>query len=767
MKKPINTLLHAYSFIFLVLLVFSTDSSFAQITGTIRGKAIDENSKEPLPFVNIVVKGTSYGTASDEKGNFEIQNLPEGTYTLNVSLIGHIILEVPNIRVKAGEVITRTIYLRGESVKMSEVIVYGASKKSERITEAPAAVSIIEPNEIKLNAVSGQLPKLLETQPGVDIAQSGINDFNVNTRGFNSSLNRRLVVLLDGRDLSIAFLGAQEWNGLSVPVEDLGRLELIRGPSSALYGANAFNGVINIQSPSPNEIQGIKATVAAGELNTYRGDIRYANVFGQWGYKVNVGRFQGDTWSVSRKLLNFEYPGFSILNNEEVDLLSGPVSSTYGSARVDYEYNDESRSTFEAGMTQVENEVFITGIGRVQVPKALKPWARVSYSTNQFYTQVWAAGRDSREPQISLSSGLPLIERSIITNAEAQYRDTLYDHLFFIGGISLKYQAVNTEGTLMRQPRYDNFSGVYGQFEYTFSEQFKTIAAARWDRSTLHSGQISPKLAAVWSPARYHSFRATFNQAFQSPNLSEKFLYILRTATNPYSGIKSYVAYMGFSDLKIEKITGYELGYKGMFGNDLFVTMDGYSNLLKDFITDLAPGVHPDYPPAGGPYVLPGDTVKDNGGLHVGRSVWSYSNAGKVEEMGFEIGINYYLSDFWLLDANYAYFYFRVLEKGTQDILLPNAPSYKLNGGITYMNKDLDLDIGVKIKYIPAFDWAAGIYEGPIPAYTLVNFAVGYKISSLFQAGLNVSNLLNREHYQIFGGSFIRRRALASLTLTL
>jgi outer membrane receptor protein involved in Fe transport len=655
--------------------------------------------------------------------------------------------------------------LRDESVKISEIFVYGASKKNERLTDAPAAVSVVEPTEIQLYAGLGQLPKLLETQPGVDIVQNGINDFNINTRGFNSSLNRRLVVLLDGRDLAIAFLAAQEWNGLSVPVEDLGRLELIRGPSSALYGANAFNGVINIQSPSPKEIQGTKATIAAGELNTFRGDIRYAAVRDRLSYKINVGRFQGNTWSVSRKNLTFEYPGFSILNNEDVDLHPGLVASTYGSARIDYDWDKESQSTIEAGVTKVENEVFVTGIGRVQVPNTIKPWARVNYSNTILYVQLWTAGRDSREPQISLSSGLPLIERSSITNAEIQYRNTLFDpNLFFIGGISFRYQEVNSDGTLMKAPRYDNFVGFYGQFEYTFSEKFKGMAAARWDLSTLYDRQFSPKIALVWSPTRDHSFRATFNQAFQFASPAEKFLYILRTATNPYTGLKSYIAYLGNENLNVEKITGYELGYKGIFGKTFFISVDCYYNLLKDFITDLAPGVHPNYPP--GYYQLPGDTVKDQFGVQVARSVWSYNNAGKVTEGGFEIGVNYYLSDTWLLDANYSFFDFAVQEKSPQDILLPNTPKHKPNIGITYMNKDIGLDVGVKVKYVPSFEWAAGIYQGTIPSYALVNFASSYKITSHLVIGVTVSNLFDREHYEIFGGSLLRRKALATLTVT-
>jgi outer membrane receptor protein involved in Fe transport len=208
--------------------------------------------------------------------------------------------------------------------------------------------------------------------------------------------------------------------------------------------------------------------------------------------------------------------------------------------------------------------------------------------------------------------------------------------------------------------------------------------------------------------------------------------------------------------LKVEKISGYEVGYKGVFGNVLFVTLDGYFNVLKDFITDLAPGTHPLYPQ---PAVLPEDPL---GYL---RGIWSYTNAGKVHEKGMELGINYYLTDSWILDANYAFFDFSVFEKAASDVLLPNAPKHKINGGITYRSIG-GYQIGLSMKYVPTFDWAAGIFQGPILAYTLVNLSASYQFSEHLQFGLNITNLLDREHYEIFGGSFIRRRAMLSTTAT-
>src|SRR4030095_9321429 len=96
----------------------------------------------------------------------------------------------------------------------------------------------------------GQAPLMLYSVPGVDLVQNGMTDFNVNARGFNSSLTRRVLVLQDGRDVAIAFLGSTEWNAMGVGFDEFSRVEMVRGPGSALYGMNAFSGVLNLTTLS-------------------------------------------------------------------------------------------------------------------------------------------------------------------------------------------------------------------------------------------------------------------------------------------------------------------------------------------------------------------------------------------------------------------------------------------------------------------------------------------------------------------------------------
>jgi outer membrane receptor protein involved in Fe transport len=126
------------------------------------------------------------------------------------------------------------------------------------------------------------------------------------------------------------------------------------------------------------------------------------------------------------------------------------------------------------------------------------------------------------------------------------------------------------------------------------------------------------------------------------------------------------------------------------------------------------------------------------------------------------VGLNYYLTNEFELSGNYAFFDFSIKEQNVNDVLLPNAPAHKFNVGGTYRSNGLAAQLNV--KYVPSYDWAAGIYKGRILAYTLVNVNISYDLTEYLTLAGTVTNLLDREHYQIFGGSLIGRRALASVT---
>ena len=739
-----------------VSLSIAQAQSDAQVFGIVK----DDEDRQGIPFVNIVVKGTHLGAASDEDGRYIIRSIPPGEYTIVASAVGFRTSEI-TLRLEPGASSTVDFHLGHSMVELGEVLVYGASLRRERITEAPASIAIIEADDIARNAGHGQLPKLLEAEPGVDMAQSGLYDFNINTRGFNSSLNRRLLILLDGRDLGTAFLGATEWNGLTIPLEELGRIELVRGPGSALYGANAYNGVMNITSIPPRASQGTKAILGIGELNMIRGDVRHAGAVGSWSYRINLGGISGKTFSRIRTGRKFEYFLDPALNDELKDLNTAPVQNIYASARLDYDYASGAVATIEGGVAQVKNEVIVTGIGRVQVQNARRPWARIAYTGHGFSFVGWTSARVNVKPEVSLSTGLDLYQDALISQAEAQYSFSAIDKsLTVVVGASHRFVDLGTKGTLMQETHHDNMTGIFGQVEYRIAPDLKALVAMRWDRSTLHPSQFSPKAAVVYSFLEGHSLRATFNRAFQSPNYSELYLHVKHpTRSLAYYGnmVENPDGLSGFlggaqpgtpRDMTVEKIMGYELGYKGVFSNALFLTVDVYYSELTDFVTDLAVGVNPRFPAAG---LYPGDPLSP-------RNIWSYVNAGYVREAGLEIGTNYYFSDEWLFRWNFSSYLFEVVEKNIYDALIPNSPDYRIGGGAMYTYDRGDISAGV--KYVPTFDWAAGIYKGKIPAYALLDLSGSYRATEQLTLTAVISNALDRQHYQIFGGSILGRRSV-------
>lgn len=823
----------------------------AQATGSISGRVTHAADGDALAGVSVTVPTAGLATVTGNDGRYTLRRVPAGAQTVVFRWLGYRPREV-QVSVTAGETATADAAMEAVPVQVGDIVVRGASRAPERVVEAPAAVATVSPQVLENTSVTGQAPLVFQTVPGVDVVQSGVNDFNVNTRGFNSSLNRRMLILQDGRDLAIAFLGSQEWNGLPIPLEDLSRVEVVRGPGSALYGANAFSGVVAMTTPTAREIPGTKLTLAGGELSSFRGDLRHAGVLseGRMGYRVNFGYTTSDSWTRSRTApgdIVEEYepatdepvtpmtPEAHALSGQTVDPATREalgeadmLRSIYGSGRLDY-YAGGGVFTAEGGAARTENEVLVTGIGRVQVLKALKPFARLNFAHDRFNLMAYWNGRNSLEPQRALASPFTpvtckpydgaactpgqLDEKSNIFHAEAQLNQNFGEMGRLVVGTSFRNTRVNTFGTLMdlaNDDRSDEIYSAFGQFEYRVMPQIRLVAAARFDDGSLFDGQFSPKGAIVFSPNESHAFRVTVNRAFQTPNYSEFFLRVNAGApanfTNLELGLRASplgpalagvpvgqlftnsaavpVLALGNADLDVETITGWEAGYKGNLGDRAYVTLDFYLNTIKNFVTDLLPGINPDYGAWTSPEQVPeqyrpalenavrqqlaaaGQTVAAAGLTRVNGNtaiVVSYGNAGEVEERGFELGVGYQFTDEIRGDVSFSGFDFEVKTQQAGDQLVPNTPGKKANFALSYFDQD-GFDANVSLRLVDGYSWAAGVFAGYVPAAELLTAGVGYRVNNYLRVHATATNLLDQERFQLYGGSVIGRRILGGIT---
>src|SRR6185503_12433306 len=154
--------------------------------------------------------------------------------------------------------------------KYEETVVVSASRTEEKLINAPATMTVIGPETIR-SAPTQNFAELLRTVPGVNVTQVSARDINVTSRSATGTLSTGTLALLDGRSLYQDFFGFVMWDFLPVNLNEIKQIEVIRGPASAVWGANALNGVVNVISKSPREMQGTSAILGVGGFDRQSG----------------------------------------------------------------------------------------------------------------------------------------------------------------------------------------------------------------------------------------------------------------------------------------------------------------------------------------------------------------------------------------------------------------------------------------------------------------------------------------------------------------
>jgi outer membrane receptor protein involved in Fe transport len=140
----------------------------------------------------------------------------------------------------------------------------------------------------------------------------------------------------------------------------------------------------------------------------------------------------------------------------------------------------------------------------------------------------------------------------------------------------------------------------------------------------------------------------------------------------------------------------------------------------------------------------------------------SYTNAGRVNTQGVELSLKYFLSKHWKFDFNYTWFDFDVKAELIQDPILPNSPEHRVNLGAAYISDQLD--VSIRYKWVDDFHWSSGVYRGHVKSYNLVDLSANIYVGNGFSLGVNISNLIDTKHYQMFGGDILRRNIVAALS---
>ncbi|QQS31081.1 MAG: TonB-dependent receptor [Sphingobacteriales bacterium] len=566
------------SILYTLLAVFFTPLLLSgQESITVSGTVTDAQTKEPLIGATITVQDTAIGTTTDIYGNYQLT--VKKLSTLRYSFVGY-----EDQTAVAGGSIAIYIALKPSELGLNPVVV-SASRRREKLLDAPASISLIEAKTVKTQ-VAVTTTDLVNNVPGVDVMKTGIQGANVVVRGFNSLFSNDLMVLVDNRIAGIPSLRANSLQMIPNANEDIERIEILRGPASAVYGPNSINGVMHLITKSPIDEQGTRIQAGIG-LRSYMSDtlpvvsaenpkfdsknfgdrmawsygLRHASVIKskneslKMGYKISGNYFNGNDW----KYKDPNEPDSIIQGiqnpNGRIELLENgqqiPSDSVAAGVRGDYvdntrneeisRYNLDGRFDLRfkktgevvlAGGWNKVSDLSFTPLGALQNIGWQYWYAQTRLRYRNLFAQFYVNGSHSGDSYF-LQTGDRSIEKSKLWAAQIQHSASLLSSLKLIYGIDAFWTRPNTEGSINgRFENKDNINeyGAYLQADYRITAKLNLTAALRSDyHSVMEKIFLSPRAALQYKPNAAHAFRATVNRAFKTPGAGALFIDILQS----------------------------------------------------------------------------------------------------------------------------------------------------------------------------------------------------------------------------------------------
>lgn len=635
-----------------------------------------------------------------------------------------------------------------------ETMVVTGSRTEEAIIDAPVAMSVITPEKLE-RSPADNYADLLRGIPGLNVIQSSARDLSFTARGATSTLATSQLALLDGRSIYQDFYGFVMWDLLPVSLEEVEQIEVQRGPGSAIWGANAMSGVINVRTKTPRQLAGGSAAFSLGEVGTYAGSARWAAAGEKWSYKVAGGYSEQDAWERDPNLPSGDpLPPSARFENEgtkqpKLDL------------RVDYEPGDDQLWSFEAGFSRTAG-IIHTGIGPFTIDdKSKMGFGKVAYRRGSFDGLLYLNRIDADSK--NLLNGLDFAFANTTLALELTNRQAIGDRHALVYGASARTNNFDLEIA----PRGDSRQelGAFLEDRISFNGKVLLNLGARVDWFDTIGTTLSPRTSIVVKPHPDHSLRFAYNRAFRSPSLVNNYLDTrIFNAVDLAPGLTFVFPTfaVGNEDLKEEVVDAFEVGYTANLSDGVTASVALYRNRTQDNI-DFYPASFygPTDPPPGWPF--PPAAVP---AFRFPKS-YSYRNVGEVVDRGIELSADIRISPAVSASLSYTY---QDEPEVTDDsgspipLELGTPPENQFAIGL---NAAQGIWFGsVGLTYTGSALWTDVLdqrFWGETDSYTLVNAALGVKLAGRYTFSVKANNLTDQEVKQHVFGDIIRRRVVGEV----
>jgi iron complex outermembrane receptor protein len=625
---------------------------------------------------------------------------------------------------------------------LMNIEVTSVSKKEQKMSQVAAAIFVITQEDIRCSGATS-IPDLLRMVPGLDVAQVDANTWAISARGFNLQFASKLLVLIDGRAVYSPLFGGVYWDTQDVPLEDIERIEVTRGPGGTVWGDNAVNGVINIITKKTSDTQGLLVTGGGGTSEQGFGTVQYG------------GTIKGATsYRVFAKYMNA---------GASPDLAGQDATDgwhmLHGGFRADTSWSQKDSLTIQGDLYTSDEGAIITHTilsppHNVSVSKfielsggnILSRWNHIFSSRSDMTLQVYF--------DRYLRSGPNADERRNTYDFDFQHHLALRARQDLIWGVGYRYTEDHTvgsiDGTFIPANRAGQLFSSFVQDQITLkTDRVFLYLGTKLEKSYFGGWNLEPSVRLAWTPSKQSTFWAAISRAGRSPTRRDQGLdAVIAALPGP-----AEVVLQGNPNFESEHVVAYEAGYRTQPSDRLSIDAAVFFNVYSklESIEKLPPFIDQNSnPPI---LVIP---------LTFGNTLH-----GTTE--GVEVSLNWKIANRWTLSPGYSFLEMHLHTDATSLDTTSVADTQRTNPGHEVQLRSR-LDLPHNFTWNTNAYFVGSIPDQLVPSYTRLDTLLTWRPAERLELSLVGQNLL-RDHHLEFGddlqsvnSSQVKRSAYVKMT---
>jgi len=608
--------------------------------------------------------------------------------------------------------------------QLGQIEVTTASKRPVKVSQTPAAIYVVTQEDIRRSGATS-IPEALRLVPGVEVARIDSNTWSLGVRGFGSALSRSVLVLIDGRSVYTPLFAGVYWQVEDTLLEDIERIEVIRGPGGTIWGANAVNAVINIITKNAKDTHGTLVSTGGGNLDQGFAHFRYGGgndkdfnyrVYGKAfsrGAEFHPDGHLFDDWRMGQAGFRADWD----LHQRDTLTLQGDLYNGDAGQRL------VINSYSPPFMTNVEQNSELGG------GNLLGRWKRVLAAGSDIQVQTYY-DRTNRK-QANFAESRDTFDIDFIHHLVLPWRQDL---LWGLGARLSSGNATNVAPTVVFTPGHftDKLYSSFVQDEIAIvRDRLSLTIGSKFLHNSYSGFEVEPGARILWTPNQRQTVWAAVTRAVRTPSRVEEDLQLTgMLAPNPLT----FYRIIGDREFSSENLVGYEIGYRSLVKPKLYVDIAAFFNNY-DHLLSVEPGApFSENTPAPPHTVVP--------------LFFRNGNLGKTS--GFEIAPDWTPISFWRLKGSYSYLYMD-MKKSAGSLDTTTASSTQGSSPHHQVVIESSFDLPKRLEFDQTFRYVSALPAQRVGSYETTDVRFSWRAFRSVEFSVVGQNLLQPHHPESAG----------------